>query len=204
MTKTLRLCVCSVIALLSFARPAAADWHFTPFIGVTLGGSTTFNDPENVRTGEKFARKHLVFGASVTRLWRGPIGVEGVVAYVPGIFDRDNLSDVSGSRTIAAMGNVVVTIPRAWSEHGLRPFVSGGFGLLHVAQDNPLDLLGFRRNVLGYNAGGGAVGPLTERTGVRFEARAFSYVRSADPVGVSVDRENFSFWTATVGVVFRY
>ena len=204
MIKALRLCVCWIIAFLSFARPAAADWHFTPFIGVTLGGSTTFNDPENVRTGRTFARKHLVFGGSVTRLWRGPIGVEGLVAYVPGIFDRDNLPDVSGSRTSAAMGNVVVTIPRAWSEHGLRPFVSGGFGLLHVSREDPLDLFPIRRNVLGYNVGGGAVGPITERTGVRFEARAFSYVRSADPVGVSVDRENFSFWTATVGVVFRY
>ena len=204
MLKALRLCVCSVIALLSFAHPAAADWHFTPFIGVTLGGSTTFNDPENVLTGRKFARKHAVFGGSVTRFWRGPLGVEGLFAYVPGIFDRDDLAHVTGSRSVAAMGNVVVTIPRAWSEHGLRPFVSGGFGLLHVAQDDLLDIFPIRRNVLGYNIGGGAVGPITERTGVRFEARAFSYIRSADPVGVSVDRENFSFWTATVGVVFRY
>jgi hypothetical protein len=202
--KTLRLCVWSVIALLSFARPAAADWHFTPFIGVTLGGNTTIIDPENVLTGRKFARKHPVFGASVTRLWRGPIGLEGLVAYVPGIFDRDDLTLVTGSRSIAAMGNVVVTIPRAWSEHGLRPFVSGGFGVLHVAKTDPLDVFPIRRNVLGYNVGGGAVGPITERTGVRFEARAFSYIRSADPAGGSVDRENFSFWTATVGVVFRY
>jgi hypothetical protein len=202
--KALRVCVCSVIAFLAFARPAAADWHFTPFLGVTLGGSTTFNDPENVLTGKKFGRKHVVVGGSVTRLWRGPLGIEGLVAYVPGIFDREDLALVTGSRSIAAMGNVVVTIPRAWSEYGLRPFVSGGFGVLHVAKTDLLAALPIRRNALGYNVGGGAVGPITERTGVRFEARVFSYVRSADPVGVSVDRENFSFWTATVGVVFRY
>jgi hypothetical protein len=102
------------------------------------------------------------------------------------------------------MGNVVVTIPRAWSEHGLRPFASGGFGLMHVAQDYPQDVFVVRRNELGYNVGGGAVGPITERTGIRFEVRRFSYVRSRAIEGTSLDRENISYWTATVGVVFRY
>jgi hypothetical protein len=202
-TRALRLCVCSVAALFAFASPAAADWHFTPFIGVTLGGSTTFNDPENVLTGRKFGRKHVVVGGSVTRLWRGPLGIEGLVAYVPGIFDRGELAFVAGSRSVAAMGNVVVTIPRAWSEHGLRPFVSGGFGLFHVAQDDALGPL-IRRNVLGYNIGGGAVGFITDRTGIRFEARGFSYVKSAETQGVSLDRETMHYWTANFGVVLRF
>ena len=60
MARTLRLCVCSLVALLAFARPAAADWQFAPFIGLTLDGSTTFSDPENTLTGKKFGRKHLV------------------------------------------------------------------------------------------------------------------------------------------------
>lgn len=204
MASALRVSVCSILAVLAFVRPAAADWHFSPFVGLTLGGTTTFFDPENEATGSTFGRKHLVWGGSVTRLWRGPIGLEGIFAHVPGIFDREDLAIVTGSRSIALMGNVVVTIPRAWSEHGLRPFVSGGFGLLHVAQEDPLDLFPIRRKVLGYNVGGGAVGPLTDRTGIRFEARRYSYVRSAEPQGVSFDRENLSYWTATVGVVFRY
>jgi hypothetical protein len=137
-------------------------------------------------------------------MWRGPIGLEGIFAYVPGIFDRDDLSEVASSRTLAAMGNVVVTIPRGWSEHGLRPFVSGGFGLLHLAQQDLLDLLPIRRNVVGYNVGGGAVGFITDRTGVRFDLRRFSYVKSAEATGVSFDRETMSYWTATVGVVFRH
>jgi Outer membrane protein beta-barrel domain len=192
------------MAILAFARPAAAQWQLAPFIGLTLGGSTTFNDPENAATGRKFARRHAVFGASMTRMWRGPVGLEGLFLYVPGIFDRDDLTEVTSSRTLAAMANVVVTIPRSWSEHGLRPFVSGGFGLLHVAQQDPLDLFPIRRNVLGYDVGGGAVGFITDRTGVRFDLRRFSYVRSAEPTGVSFDRETMNYWTATVGVVFRY
>lgn len=202
MIKALRLCVCSVLALLSFARPAAADWHFTPFIGVTLGGSTTFitdtADPER-----KFARKRLVYGGAVSRIGRGFVGLEGIVTYVPSLFERD-LGLITASRSIAAMGNIVVTPPRAWNEHGLRAFVSGGLGLLHVRQEFQLDALPVSRNVLGYNVGGGAVGFVSDRTGLRFEARRYSYVKSGDTLGVSLDRENLSYWTATVGVVFRY
>ncbi len=204
MERALRLWVCSAIAVLAFARPASAEWHFTPFVGMTLGGTTTFPDLENIRAGKQFARKHLVFGGSVTRFWRGPLGFEGLFTYVPGIFDRDDLAIFEGSHTLALMGNAVVTIPRAWSEHGLRPFASGGFGLLQVSQTYPQDLFVIRRNVLGYNFGGGAVGPITDRTGIRFEARRFSYVKSAAIEGESLDRENISYWTATVGVVFRY
>jgi Outer membrane protein beta-barrel domain len=188
----------------AFARPAAAEWQLTPFIGLTLDGSTTFFDPENEETGGTFGRKHLTLGGSGSLFWQGPIGVEGLFVFVPGIFDRENLANIKSSRTLALMGNVVVTIPRAWSEHGLRPFASGGFGLLQVAKEDPLDLFPVRRNVLGYNVGGGAVGPITERTGVRFEVRLISYVKSGDIRGVSFDRENLRYWTATVGVVFRY
>lgn len=202
MTKAPRLCVCSVIALLAFARPAAADWHFTPFIGVTLGGSTTFItdtlDPER-----KFARKRVVYGGAVSRIGRGFVGVEGIVAYVPGLFVRE-FGLLTGSRSIAAMGNVIITPPRAWNEHGLRAFASGGLGLLHVRQEFQADALPVNRNVLGYNFGGGAVGFVSDRTGLRFEARRYSYVKSGDTLGVSLDRENLSYWTATVGVVFRY
>lgn len=205
MASALRLCVCSVVVVLAVARPASADWHFTPSAGLTLGGSTTFPDLENILAGRQFGRKHLVFGGSVTRFWRGPLGVEGLFAFVPGIFDRDDLPVFEGSHAMALMGNLVVTIPRAWSEHGLRPFASGGFGLLQVSQKYPQDILVIRRNVLGYNVGGGAVGPITDRTGVRFEVRRFSYVKSGEIVGSSVGaRENINYWTATVGVVFRY
>lgn len=193
-----------MLVLVAVARPASADWHLTPFIGWTLGGSTTFPDPENILADRTFGRGHFAVGASVTRFWRGPLGLEGIVIYVPGIFDREEFISIESSRSVAAMGNVVVTIPRAWSEHGLRPFASGGFGLMHVAQTDPLDLLSFHRNVLGYNVGGGAVGPITDRTGIRFEVRHFSYAKSGDIVGVSVDREKLSYWTATVGVVLRY
>jgi hypothetical protein len=203
-TKALRLCVCSVITLVGFARPAAADWHFTPFIGLTLGGSTTFVR-DTLDLESTFARNRWVYGGSVSYIGRGLVGAEALVAYVPGIFkEQDPFGLLTDSRSIAAMGNVVLTPPRAWNEHGLRAFVSGGFGLLHVQQEFQLNALPVSKNVLGYNIGGGAVGFVTDRTGLRFDVRHFSYVKSEETEGVSLDREKLSFWTAVVGVVFRY
>ena len=187
------------------ARPAHADWHLTPFIGVTIGGATTFPDPENTETERKFARAHRVFGGTVTQIGRRPLGFEGIVAYVPGIFDRgESLENpVLSSRTLALMGNVMFTTPRAWNEYGLRPFASGGFGLLHVAQRQELDALSFRRNVLGYNVGGGVTGFFSDTRGVRFEVRRFAYVKPGETLGFSVDDENLSYWETSVGFVIR-
>jgi hypothetical protein len=213
-TKAPRLCVCSVIALLSFARPAAADWHFTPFIGTTFGGNSTFLGSESLLTEQKFfGRKDLVVGASVSRIWRGPVGVEGIFVYVPGIVDPelepDETSPVTeslivGSYSIAAMGNLVLTTPRRWNEHGLRPFVSGGFGLLHLTTETLDDALLFRRTVMGYNVGGGAIGFISDKTGLRFEARRYGYVKPSESSGFSFGDETYSYWTATVGVIIRY
>jgi hypothetical protein len=212
--KALRLCVCSIIAVLSFARPAAADWHFTPFIGTTFGGNSTFIGTESaLPEGKFFGRKDLVVGGAVSRFWRGPVGVEGIFVHVPTIIDPGFDPDVTGSPTtplitgnysIAAMGNVIFTTPRAWNEHGLRPFVSGGFGLLHLTMETLQGALTLRRNVMGYNVGGGAIGFVSDRTGVRFEARRFAYVKPSESSGFSIGNETYSYWTATVGVVFRY
>jgi hypothetical protein len=201
-TKALRLCVFAALILIAFARPAAADWHLTPFIGLTLGGSTTFVT-DTLDPDRAFGRNRWVYGGSISYVGRGLVGVEALVAYVPGIFERD-LGLITGSRSVAAMGNVVLTPPRAWNEHGLRAFVSGGFGLLHVRQEFLQDALPVNRNVLGYNVGGGAVGFVTDATGIRFDVRHFSYVKSADTEGVSLDREKLSYWTAAVGVVLRF
>ncbi len=207
MASALRLCVCSVIAILAFAHPAAAEWHLTPFVGITLGGNSTFVGAENLETEQKFfGRKDLVTGGAVSWLGRGLLGIEGIFTYVPGILDPDPNTEslFTGSDSVAVMGNLLVTTPRAWNEHGLRPFVSGGFGLLHLSLRTLQDALPVRRNVLGYNVGGGATGFITDRTGLRLEVRAFSYVKSGDTQGFSIDRETMHYWTATVGVVFRY
>ena len=78
-----------------------------------------------------------------------------------------------GSRTYALMGNVVLATPR--SLESLRPaaVLSGGLGLIHASAEDQLDLLAYRLNLLGLNVGGGAVGFLSDRVGLRFDLRYF-------------------------------
>ena len=204
MAKALRGCACFVFFLV-LAVPARAEWHVTPFIGVTFKGSTTFPDSENLLAGKTFnERNHRVLGAAVSRIGRSPLGFEGIFAVVPGIFDEGEQVTILSSRSTAVMGNVFLTIPRSWSEHGLRPFASGGFGLFRLTQVYDRDVFSLHRNVVGYNIGGGAFGPLTDRTGVRFEVRRFGYVNPSEPSGFVIgEEESLSYWTASVGVVIR-
>ena len=99
----------------------------------------------------------------------------------------------------ALMGNVVLTTPARWSRHGLRPFISGGVGLLHASQMNVANLP-VNSNLFGFNVGGGAVGFITNRTGLRFDLRYFSNLRRDDE-GLAFGRVRLSYWNAGVGVV---
>ena len=78
------------------------------------------------------------------------------------------------------MGNVVLTTPRSWNPYGLRPFVSGGIGLLHATATDALEFSPVNTNLLGYNVGGGAVGFLNDRVGLRFDLRYFRNLKPSD------------------------
>ncbi len=198
----------AIVALfVIFPSSASADWHLTPFLGLTFKGDTTLVDLESAT-----ANTHWHFGGSVALVGSGPIGVEGLVVWTPGFFQQDNPPSVDGlpapdvvnSRTLAIMGNVLLTTPRSWNEYGLRPFVSGGIGLLHSSAMDALELYPVDSNVWGYNVGGGAVGFLTDRTGLRFDLRYFSNLKPSDAPDVAIGRVHLTYWTASVGVVFRY
>ncbi len=102
------------------------------------------------------------------------------------------------------MGNVVLTTPRSWNEYGLRPFVSGGIGLLHATATDALEFTPVNTNLLGYNVGGGAVGFLNERAGLRFDLRYFSNLKPSDDPEIAIGRVHLSYWTGSVGVVLKY
>jgi hypothetical protein len=197
------------VLLVSVPKTAHAEWQLTPFLGLTFKGDTTLTDHEQATD-----KTHWTFGGSVALMGSGPVGVEGVIAYTPGFFQQDNPPlgingevppDIVSSRTLAIMGNVVLTTPRNWNEYGLRPFVSGGIGLLHAATTEALALTPVNTNLLGYNIGGGAVGFLNDRVGLRFDLRYFSNLKPSDDPELSVTaRVHLSYWTSSVGVVLKY
>jgi len=198
--------ILTVLGILIAGVPAsaAADWQVAPFLGLTFQGETTLLDNESA-----VGKLDWSFGAAVSLLGAGPIGAEGLVVYTPGFFQQDNppadRPDVVESRALAIMGNVVLTTPRKWTEYGLRPFVSGGIGLLRASSDDQFGVFPVRANLLGYNIGGGAVGFVTERAGLRFDLRYFSNLkRSESDEGISLGRVQLNYWNASVGVVFTY
>lgn len=202
-------------ALLAGITPgeAVAEWQFAPFVGFTFAGDTNINFVEDGPPD-----RHWLLGGSARLVGAGPIGLESLFLYVPGFFEPRDTEPVFAdqapitiieSRTFALMGNVVLTTPRAWNEYGLRPYVSGGMGLLGVYALDQNNLFPARGNLLGYNVGGGAVGFLTDRVGVRFDLRYISTTphgreSSEDILTVDSERVRLHYWTATVGVVFKY
>ena len=187
-----------LVVLCGFPSATRADSIFMPFIGCTFARETVFNigaEPDE-------SSKHVIFGGSASWLSSGILGVEGEFAYAPRFFERDNpLDDILDSNLITLSGNVIAAVPLSVSEYSLRPYAIGGIGLIHSGitylLQTPVD-----DNSLGFNVGGGAIGFLTRRTGVRFELRHFrTFEREESEFGEVLPR--VGFWRFTAGVVIR-
>ena len=182
-----------------FPSVASADWIFAPFIGATFAGSTTVHDPE-----QGASSAHLLIGGSAGWWSTGIIGLEGDFSDVPRFFETDNLV-VSSSNVITLGGNVVVAAPLSVTRESLRPYLVGGLSWMHLSIEEGVNVfpeLFGARNSLALNLGGGAIGFISPRTGVRFEVRQFRSLERGE--NLNGERQSLlSFWRATVGVVIR-
>jgi hypothetical protein len=188
-----------VLTVFGFApAPAAADWHLAPFAGIKFGGSTTLIDLEDNADGTK-----IVYGGTVTFVGRGLFGIEGDIGIIPNYLQNDQRADVKSSLVLTTMGNVVVAAPLGWTRDSLRPYVSGGAGLIRVSMDDALNLLSYKRTLGGYNVGGGVVGFVTPFTGLKWDVR---YFKAWGPGGEgrTLGSARIAFWRATMAVVLRY
>lgn len=204
----LRLVAACVVLLALQPAPAAAEWLFSPMVGLTFKGATNINDSELATE-----KTHKNFGGAVSLLGEGIVGVEGIVTWSPAFFKNDEnpFGDlVDEARAISLMGNVVLTTPRQLTEYSLRPYFSGGAGLMN-ATVTQLDtgpggapLNSVKLNAPGFNLGVGAIGFFSERTGVRFDFRYHStFRRSADILSVDEGSSYLRYMTASIGIVWR-
>jgi hypothetical protein len=201
--------VLAAFLFLALPAPAEAEWQFTPFLGYTFKGSTTLVDWESAADDV-----HWNFGGAVTLIGESPVGVEAYYVRTPGFFQSESgslipeVADVTASRMYAFMGNVVLATPRSWNRYGLRPFLSGGVGAIHASYDERA--LAARVNVAAMNLGGGAVGFLTERVGLRFDLRYFRNIRGVSEEDadlaptLSDEPVRLRYFTISIGVVFKY
>jgi Outer membrane protein beta-barrel domain len=189
---------------------ASADWMFTPWIGWNFGGSATFND--SIGDFEDEFEKRVSYGASLSWMGAGVVGFEVDFGWAPNFFqptEGDENFDYGDSNLTTLMGNVILGIPiGGQTGFGIRPYVSGGLGIMAARADGAQDFLGeLDRNEWGYNVGGGITGFFTDKIGMRGDIRYFRQLRDADfdeddvfDVGVG----DLRFWRGSVGVVFRF
>lgn len=189
-------CLC----VLACPRVAAAEWHLTPMVGITFAGNTSLFDPD-LASGNI----HANLGGSVTLLGKGVLGIEALAVWTPKFFQGErNL--IASSRSVVLMGNVMVTAPRRWTEYNLRPFVSGGIGLLQASYEETTEgIIPLSVKLAGFNIGGGAIGFFSPRTGVRFDLRYYSNLpgQTRDLIPLTSDTLHLRYVTLSVGLVFR-
>jgi hypothetical protein len=195
-----RAAVLTGLCLGASSASARADIIITPFVGKTFAAQTTFL---TVSTVDK---QTWVVGASAAWLTSSIIGAEVEFGYAPGFFGTDALTKLPGygSNVTSITGNVLLTLPVSITRESLRPYVTGGMGVLHAGVDDPLGILTLDRNMPALSIGGGAIGYVNNRAGVRFDLR---YIRSTSTdvdTATLLTKPQLGFWRATIGVALRY
>ena len=104
------------------------------------------------------------------------------------------------------MANLKVGAPfGGQSGGGIRPYASGGVGLIKTRIDDPDQLFELNSTDWGLNVGGGVAGFFSDNIGLQGDVRYFRSLQDNEPDGeVDVALGSFNFWRGTVGVVFRF
>ena len=194
-----RLPVALLLFLWTSPATAHADWLITPFLGTSFAGKTTF-----LVFGEGAGRR-LTLGASVSLLGDGIFGLEAEIGHTARFFEgNDPLGLVLTSRVTTVSGNAIVTAPLALTRESLRPYFVGGIGLMQARSRHAAGLFPLDENLLAVNLGVGAIGFVTERTGLRFDVRHFRALGTADAPLARTGASRLSLWRISVGVALRY
>jgi opacity protein-like surface antigen len=192
MRRALKALIVTGAAALVFApMQARADGYISPWLGTAFG-----SDIDNGRT---------TFGISAGAMGAGVVGGEVDFGYNPSFFGSKN--DFGNNTVINLMGNLIVGIPIGGTRGaGVRPYATGGIGLLRTQIDRgTLTQVQSSNNMLGWNAGAGVMGYFTDHIGVRGDVR---YLRGFEDTNTGITTIDLRggqlhFWRASLGVVFR-
>jgi hypothetical protein len=189
----------ALVLFLSAGLPvsAQADWLIIPFLGTTFKADTSFFIPE------AGADRKLTLGGSVLLIGSGLLGLEADIGHTPRFFEGDDpLGLVLTSRVTTLGGNLVIAAPLALTRESLRPYMVAGMGLLQARSRNAGGLFPVDRDLSAVTLGLGALGFVSDRTGLRFDVRR---IRSTGGEADAFGRPpRLRFWRATVGVVLRF
>ena len=195
--------------MVTLAAPAkaSADWLFTPFIGMNWGSAVTFNDALGDFDDE--FEKRVNFGASLAWMGAGIAGFELDFGYTPNFFEStegDDDFDYGDSNLTTVMANVVLGAPiGGQSGMGIRPYASGGVGIIRSQIGDAEDLFDVDSNDWGFNVGAGVTGFFADNVGIRGDVRYFRSLQDNEPDDeLDVALGDLRFWRGSVGITFRF
>ena len=205
-----KFAITSALALMVFAgapAKASADWLFTPFFGINWGGTAEFTDFGGDFEDE-FEQK-MNFGASLSWMGAGAFGFEVDFGYSPNFFQNttgDDNFEFGDSNVTTLMANLKVGVPfGGQTGGGIRPYASGGLGLIKSRIDDPDDLFELNSTDWGFNVGGGVTGFFNDNFGLQGDVRYFRSLQDNEPDDeFDLALGSFNFWRGTVGLVFRF
>jgi hypothetical protein len=191
------LFVAGAAALVLTPTQARADGFVSPWIGSAFGSDNSLSS-SSVKNGQ------TTFGVTAGGMGAGIIGGEVDFGYSPSFFGTK--SDFGNNTVMNLMANVLVGIP-VGGQHGagIRPYVTGGLGLLRTQIDGgTLSFGSSSSNGLGWNAGAGVMGYFAQHIGVRGDLRYLRGFKETDFGFTTGDNlSTLKFWRASVGVVLR-
>lgn len=176
------LLLTAAVAMVWAPVQAHADGYFSPWGGVNFGS--------NIDNGR------AAVGINAGYMGAGVLGGEIGFGYSPKFFGSK--SDFGNNSVIDLMANIVLGIPVGGTHGaGLRPYVSGGVGLIRTQIDgatvgsviNPAA----KNNDFGWDAGAGVTGYIAQHFGLRGDVRYFK----------DKDTSDFHYWRVSAGIVLR-
>jgi len=182
----------AAVALVAAPVPARAEGYVTPWIGSNWGG-----DINNGRAA---------FGVNAGGMGAGIVGGEVAFGYSPSFFGTKN--DFGNNTVIDLMGNVIIGVPIGGTYGKIvRPFVTGGVGLLRTQIDGgTLARVSSSNNMFAWDVGAGVMGYFNDHVGLRGQigyTRGFEDLSTGNTVIDLSGNNQLHFWRLSAGVVLR-
>ena len=187
-----------ILGFLLATTSAYADGYIVPSIGVNFGG-----DAGRTLVGALDDSSKVTYGVAAGYMGKGIFGVEELFSYSPSFFGKGG--NITSTRVFTLMTNVIVGIPiGGQTGGGIRPYVSGGLGLINRNVETGLTLPSFSSNQVGYDIGAGLMGYFSDHFGMQGDVRYFRNIESTDLNSIGISQGHFNFAKASVGVLFRF
>jgi hypothetical protein len=182
-----------VVATMAFVYApidARAEGYVSPWAGVN------FASGNNIDSGRGS------FGVQAGGMGAGIIGGEVDFGYSPSFFGTK--TDFGNNSVINLMGNVIVGVPIGGTYgKGIRPFVTGGIGLIRTQIDGGTTFrVASSDNNWGWDLGVGAMGFFNDHVGLRGDLRYFRNF-TGNLINGTLDEGSLHFWRLGAGVVIR-